>query len=100
MGHHFVRGRAMGRIVRERRAGGGPRGGLLASYGPRYVRRRLETVRSGVAAWGGDLTQHYRRTRPLILVGVLAAWAGLWFELLRPARRRAAQAAGPARATG
>jgi len=97
--HHFVRGRALGRIVSERRADTGARGGLLAGYGPRYVARRLEAVRSGVAAWGGDLRPHYRRRRPLILVGVLAAWMGLWFELSRPIRRPAGRTPGTGPAT-
>src|SRR5215210_4639883 len=37
------------------------------------------------AQWRGDLRHEYRRALPLIVVGAAAAWAGTWFEILRPA---------------
>jgi hypothetical protein len=38
-----------------------------------------------IARWGRDLLPRYRRVRPLVLAGALAAWAGIWVEILRPA---------------
>ncbi|HKG35518.1 MAG TPA: glycosyltransferase [Solirubrobacterales bacterium] len=85
--HHFRRGRGLGRIVLDDHRGGRPLlrrsvlGGLLAGYLP----RRLGRIRRAVARWGGDLRHEYRRALPLIVVGAAAAWAGTWFEILRPA---------------
>ena len=36
--------------------------------------------------WGGELRPRYRRALPLVVAGTLAAWAGAWVEILRPAR--------------
>src|SRR5215210_506784 len=85
--HPFRRGRGLGRIVLDEHRGGRPLlrrsvlGGLLAGYLP----RRLGRIRRAVARWGGDLRHEYRRALPLIVVGAAAAWAGTWFEILRPA---------------
>ncbi len=85
--HHFRRGRGLGRILVDAHRDG-PR--LLRRRALRsllllYVPRRLRRTRENVERWGGDLRDRYRRVRPLVLLGTLAAWAGLWFELLRPA---------------
>ncbi len=37
-------------------------------------------------SWGGALRPVYRRARPLVIVGGAAALAGIWVEILRPAR--------------
>jgi glycosyltransferase involved in cell wall biosynthesis len=83
--HHFVRGRALSRILlgQHRRSGG------LLRYRPlrSYVRRRLRLTRTLVQRWGGELNATYRAVRFLVALGILAAAAGAWFELLRPRRR-------------
>jgi glycosyltransferase involved in cell wall biosynthesis len=86
--HHFVRGRGRGRILRdryrERRSfllGPIARGLLF-----RTVTRRLALTSRNVQAWAGDpaLIAQYRRVFPLVVAGAVAAWAGTWYELLRP----------------
>ncbi len=91
--HHFVRGRALGRIVIDDHGAGervlNPR--ILRNIGRDYVADRLRRTTSGVARWGGPEEQRvFRRTRPLVIAGVLAAWAGTWYEILRPGRGKAA----------
>jgi glycosyltransferase involved in cell wall biosynthesis len=86
--HHFVRGRALGRIVSDSHRGGRRvlRRDFLAAYLLRYVPRRLRRIDESVARWGAELSPQYRSARPLIALGALGAWSGLWFELLRPGR--------------
>jgi glycosyltransferase involved in cell wall biosynthesis len=85
--HHFVRGRALGRILL---------GDLAASgrpFGPRrgdhhwlrgYPRWRRRQTAAEVAAWGGELSRRYRQVRLLVAATHWAAYAGCWYELLRP----------------
>jgi glycosyltransferase involved in cell wall biosynthesis len=85
--HHFVRGRAHGRILLEHAA---PQGVLdreeLGRIGLPYLPRRLAATSANVRRWGGpELGERYRRARPLVAAGAAAAWTGLWFELLTPA---------------
>lgn len=87
LGHHFQRGRGFGRIlVDEHRA----RGGLLRGRGKfllGYVSWRLGMTDRNVARWGGaDLARRYRRVRPLVALAAIAAWVGLWSEVLAPGR--------------
>ncbi len=86
--HHFVRGRAHGRILLEHAP---PQGVLhreeLRRIGLAYLPRRLGMTSANVRRWGGtELTERYRRVRPLVAAGATAAWIGLWFELVRPAK--------------
>ncbi|HEY7280556.1 MAG TPA: glycosyltransferase [Actinomycetota bacterium] len=86
--HHFVRGRAHGRILLEHAP---PEGVLrreeLGRIGPAYLPRRLGMTSANVRRWAGpELAAHYRRVGPLVAAGAAAAWTGLWFELLTPAR--------------
>jgi glycosyltransferase involved in cell wall biosynthesis len=86
--HHFVRGRAHGSILVEHVPPGGRvlNGEELGRIGPAYVPRRLALTSGNVRRWGGaELQARYRRVKPLVLAGATAAWAGLWFELLKPA---------------
>ncbi|MEA2366266.1 MAG: spore germination protein [Thermoleophilaceae bacterium] len=87
LGHHFQRGRGLGRILLDEHRG---QGGMLARtigpFGVRYLGRRLGALSANVERWGDDLRPEYRRSRALILGGALAALAGTWFEILRPAR--------------
>jgi hypothetical protein len=82
--HHFQRGRAYGRILLGAYRGGRPasRRGVAAAIAD-YPRRRLADTDARVHEWGGSLRDEYRRARPLVVAGVLAAWAGVWRELLR-----------------
>ncbi len=99
--HHFQRGRGLGRILLEeqRRRGWRP----WRTLGPGYLRRRLGTVAGNVERWGGELRAEYRRSRPLIAAGAVAALVGAWVEVLRAgpvrSRRADAAAAGARRAT-
>jgi len=86
--HHFRRGRGLGRMVCDQHRGGPPllraqrlRGLLLGS-----VPRRLRRVQRAVARWGAEVRPEYGRVRHLIAAGAVAAWAGTWFEILRPGR--------------
>jgi glycosyltransferase involved in cell wall biosynthesis len=83
--HHFERGRAQ--VQFARRMSPGPdadrqvREMLWA-----YPTRRLARIDQNVQAWGGDLMARYRRVRPLVRLGVLAAWIGAQVELRVPSR--------------
>jgi glycosyltransferase involved in cell wall biosynthesis len=88
--HHFVRGRARGRILREQ---GHPRGRAILGRSVfhlwwRQVPRRVAKIRANVRRWANDPTlQHeYRRAAPLIGVGAMAAWLGTCVELALPLR--------------
>jgi hypothetical protein len=85
--HHFVRGRAHGRILLEHVPPGGRvlNREELGRIGPAYVPRRLALTSNNVRRWGGpQLEARYRRVKPLVGAGATAAWTGLWFELLKP----------------
>ncbi len=99
MRHHFQRGRSLGRIIIEFTPPGRSvlRPTVLWRHGLAYVPARIRLTRSDVRRWGGDrLNMLYRRVAPLVLLGALAAWAGLWRELLRSGREaRATNAEAP-----
>jgi LCP family protein required for cell wall assembly len=88
--HHFIRGRALGRIVCDEHRRGAPllRRRFAGPYLLRYVPQRLRRLRRSVDSWGGDLWGEYRAVRPLIWAGAIAAWLGMWVEILRPAPRK------------
>lgn len=86
--HHVQRGRGFGRILLDRVPPGGRvlsrRGGKI---GPGYVRQRLRVIDRHVARHGdAELQAAYRRVRPLVRLGAVAAWFGAWVELARPRR--------------
>ena len=82
--HHFIRGRGLGRILVDRYR---TRGGLMGARPlRRYLRRRMGGTSERVEKWGEDLRPLYRRAYPFVLTGALAAWAGAWYEVLRPGR--------------
>jgi glycosyltransferase involved in cell wall biosynthesis len=84
--HHFVRGRAYGRILRGNSTG--LRGALgLIRYLLRYPRTRLASTDRRVDEWGRDLRGDYRRVRRLVVAGVAAAWVGALAELIFGKRR-------------
>jgi LCP family protein required for cell wall assembly len=86
--HHLQRGRGFGRILLDRVAPGGrvlDDPGLVRDY----RRRRLALLDRNVERYGDDeLRTTFRRVRPLVRIGIIAAWVGLWVELLRPRRGR------------
>ncbi|MGH2710773.1 MAG: glycosyltransferase family 2 protein [Actinomycetota bacterium] len=85
--HHFRRGRGWAKSLLHDYA---EVGGLLAARPLRgYMRRRLGGTRRSVERWGGDLLATYGRHHFLVVLGVISAWVGTWFELLRPRRGRA-----------
>ena len=90
--HHFVRGRGLGRMMVDQYRDRGPllNRRLLKSLGWRYASRRLSWTEANVERWGADLRSRYRRVLPLVVIGTGAAWAGAWYEMLRPARGKAA----------
>ncbi len=89
--HHFLRGRALGRILLE---GHWPEGNLLApraarSLLPGYVGLRVRRAAANVRRWNPELEGEYRRAAPLVRVGAAAAWLGAWAEVLsRPSAAR------------
>ncbi|HLB62684.1 MAG TPA: glycosyltransferase [Actinomycetota bacterium] len=86
--HHFSRGRGLGRILLE----SAPVGGRLLNRGMvrfrlfGYLPTRLSQTAQNVARWGDDeLRRRYRSVRHLVTLGASAAFAGTWFEIVRPA---------------
>jgi glycosyltransferase involved in cell wall biosynthesis len=88
--HHFVRGRAYGRVLRGDHRPGGPHGRPPLRFLTAYPGTRLTATDSRVVQWGGELTAEYRRARPFVVLGTLSAWAGLCFEVAVPRRGRSA----------
>jgi D-alanyl-D-alanine carboxypeptidase len=86
--HYFARGGSLGRILLEDNA---DRHGLLLNFGflesrlLMYLPRRLKRIRQDVLRWG-QLKHRmlYFWVLPLVVVGVVAAWLGMWCEILRP----------------
>jgi hypothetical protein len=52
------------------------------------VPRRVGETTRNVERWGPEFKTRYRRVRPLVVMAVVAAWVGLWFELVRSWLRR------------
>jgi glycosyltransferase involved in cell wall biosynthesis len=99
--HHFTRGRGFGRILvadARRRSGGIDRPLVRALV--RYVPRRLRGTTRNVRRWGGNLRPVYRRVLPLVVAGIVAAWAGAVWELLFAQSGRGPRRARDRRAHG
>lgn len=89
--HHAARGRGLGRIIVNATPPGSPVIGrqTVRRHLLGYLPRRIGGTHANVRAWGGPkLNRLYRRVAPLVWLGALAAWFGLWFELVRAAVRR------------
>lgn len=82
--HHYARGRALARLLEQDVSAGSRslRAKFVLVAG--YPLKRIRGIRSRVRLWGGSLRPEYRRSRPLIVLGVLAATAGLGSGLLKP----------------
>ena len=96
MAHHFVRGRGLGCILRDRDRIA-PKG-LLGKRGVNFVRRqvtgRVKQTTQHVRRWSGDptLQAEYRRAFPLVVAGATAASAGALYEIVfNPTRRSPSQ---------
>ena len=83
--HHFVRGRAWGRILVARGTGFPELSG--------YFKRRLAKTTANVERWGGDLGEEFDRVRYLVRLGIRAAWSGMLWEI-KVARKPEAVAEG------
>lgn len=86
--HHFVRGRAMGRILLDsyRHRGKLVNKRLMRRLMP-YVGQRVRGTSVMVERWGDDEAREtYRRVRRLVVAGAVSAWTGMWYEIFRPAR--------------
>ncbi len=77
--HHFVRGRALARIIRSTAGPGSPKRGS-GRFLRGYARRRLAATDRRVADWGGELAASYASVRPLVRLGIAAAHVGALFE--------------------
>jgi glycosyltransferase involved in cell wall biosynthesis len=87
LGHHFRRGRGRGTmILRRHRSEDGPvlTRRRLVNLGVREVPGRMRRIHRNTWAFGGDLRLRWLVVSPLALSAVTAAWAGAWYELLRP----------------
>ena len=84
--HHVTRGRGWGRLALARTPDDEP------VIDHEFLRQRLTVhvpswiarIDRGVARAEPELVDQYRTSRRLVLVGVVAGWAGMWFEILRP----------------
>ena len=85
--HHFRRGRGWGRLLlaEYRERGRLLNREVLRSRLVEHLPRRLDRIARNVATARQDLAQPYAGAIPLIVCGAVAAWAGLWWEVLRPA---------------
>ena len=79
---HFGRGRGLGRILLDERGRADalpPRGDILR----RYVAWRVGITDRNLERWGdAGERERYRRVRRLIKLAAVAAWAGVWTELV------------------
>jgi glycosyltransferase involved in cell wall biosynthesis len=81
--HHYLRGRAFGRILRGDFTAAPRRRRRFGTYRYllRYPRSRLASTDLRVEEWGRELVPEYRRARRLVIIGIAAAWIGTWVEL-------------------
>lgn len=95
--HHLERGRAQVQFLRAMAASPEAGEARAREFLWAYPTRRLAQIDQNVREWGGDLRACYRRVRPLVRLGVLAAWVGAHLELRRPSTRgRARMGVAPA----
>lgn len=85
--HHFVRGRGFGRITLRNTAKGSSllNRRFLKTHLLQYLPRRLSLTSRSVWA-SPDYRRRYALVFPLVAAGSVAAWLGMWYEILRPAR--------------
>jgi glycosyltransferase involved in cell wall biosynthesis len=86
LSHHFVRGRALGRLMLEEAvlAGRFPNR-RITRYALFGVPARLRAIRGRVRDWAPELRWRFRLASPLVLAGAISYWAGACYELARRA---------------
>jgi glycosyltransferase involved in cell wall biosynthesis len=87
--HHFVRGRGFGRITLWNTAKGSSllNRRFFNVHLLRYLPRRLRWTSRQVWRWGSsEYRRRYVLVLPFVTAGSVAAWLGMWFEILRPAQ--------------
>ncbi len=85
--HHFGRGRAHGRMMVSASAGRPLPRRQAPALAAGYARARARQTSRRVSMWADpELAARYRRARPLVLLGVVAAAAGTCFEVIGPRR--------------
>ncbi len=98
--HHFRRGRGWGRLLLAdyRDRGGLLNRQVLSSRLVHHLPRRLGRIRTNVGMAESEYQTAYRQARPLIALGAVASWLGMWFEVARPGPGKGAMLWGqPAR---
>jgi glycosyltransferase involved in cell wall biosynthesis len=83
--HHFVRGRGFARITLRDTAKDNAllNRRFLKTRLLQYLPRRLSWTSRSV--WGSpEHRRRYARVFPLVAAGSVAAWMGMWYEILRP----------------
>jgi glycosyltransferase involved in cell wall biosynthesis len=87
--HHFIRGQWMGRILLGRHGGQGRLAAAIRPwFGFGHVPRRLSMIRERVMESPRSLRFQYRLALPMIVLGAVAFWLGVWYELLRPGPKK------------
>lgn len=94
--HHFVRGRAMGQILRAERSPTANRGRnrRLLRFVLLSVPARLRWTTVKVHRWGRGLRKWYWLAFPLVAAGAIASWLGACYELAFGSRGSATSPAG------
>jgi UDP-N-acetylmuramoyl-L-alanyl-D-glutamate--2,6-diaminopimelate ligase len=82
--HHFKRGGGYTRLLLESVRRGEQRvdRALVRRLVVGYLPTRLRAIERNVRTYGGDLRRAYRWARPLVVLGAVGAWAGIWYRLL------------------
>lgn len=86
--HHFTRGRGLGRLLFADRlpleADAAMRIRYLRRFHKKSVREQLRWIHGNVWRNAPERRLTYVRAFPLIVLGVVAYWSGVWWEAIRP----------------
>ncbi len=96
IGHHLTRGRGWGRLA----TADPPADAAVIDWS--FLRQRLfrhipgwmARIDDGVARADPELAAQYASVRWLVKIGVIAGWAGMWLEILRPRPGKLARLTG------
>jgi hypothetical protein len=88
--HHFRRGRGWGRLAMGRGPADQPQRppAMLADRLISHLPQRLGRIRANVQRAEPHYGESYQRVRPLIVLGAVSAWLGMWYEIARTVLRR------------
>jgi hypothetical protein len=86
MRHHFKRGQGWGRllIAEYRETGGLLNRDVVHKRFIEHLPKRLRRIEQNVDVARADLAPRYEDARAFIVCGAIAAWAGQWWEVVRP----------------